>query len=175
MGQHLNFEFTAPAGTLSIELERFLQSVLEEVAAMGFEPAIVLNVPFDTPERQEFARRSGGGRWVEDERLKTGIPREDHVIRQDSFQGDCRVAPLRGVVLVLTDEKGAESCFGFMQYPEQVKDRNGETLAKTLLQGRWVFRDFISSADPRYRRIVERFRSAGYVKEVADDYAEPLS
>lgn len=174
MGLHLNYEFSAPAETDSRELEAFLQKVQQEAQKMNFDPTVVLNVPFDTRERREFAGRLGGGRWVEDERLKTGVPREDHVLRFDSREGDCRVAPVRGVVLVVTDRRnGAESCFGFFQYPEAVQDEDGNILAETGLNGRWAFRDYISSADPRYRTLLEHFQAAGYVEEIRDDYAAP--
>jgi hypothetical protein len=163
MGLHLNFEFTAPAETGAHKLEAFLQ--------MGFDPSTVLNVPFDTPERRAFASRLGGSLWIEDERLKAHVPREGHATRHDPHTGGCRVVPIRGVVLVVTEKGGAESCFGFMQYPNIVADRSGKTLAETGLGGRWSFSDFVSTPDPRYRRIVEMFREAGYVQEVHDDYA----
>ncbi|MEY2563597.1 MAG: hypothetical protein QOH88_1790 [Verrucomicrobiota bacterium] len=171
MGLHLNFEFTAPAETDAHTLEAFLQSVQKEAQRMGFDPSTVLNVPFDTPERRAFASRLGGSLWIEDERLKAGVPREEHATRYDAHTGGCRVVSIRGVVLVVTEKGGAESSFGFMQYPNVVADRAGETLAETALEGRWYFRDFVSTPDPRYRRIVEMFREAGYAREVHDDYA----
>lgn len=54
------YEFTAPAFTSAQKLEEFLRAIEGEARALGFEPTAVLNVPFDTPERREFARRLGG-------------------------------------------------------------------------------------------------------------------
>ena len=54
------YEFTAPAETTAEELEEFLQGVEQLAVSLGFQPTTVLNVPFDTKERRDFARRLGG-------------------------------------------------------------------------------------------------------------------
>jgi len=57
MGLSFYYGFIAPAETPASELEAFLHAVQREAQSLGFDPAIVLNVPFDTPERREFANR----------------------------------------------------------------------------------------------------------------------
>ena len=166
------YEFTAPAETTAGELEAFLRDLEPEVKLMGFDPTIVLNVPFDTAERREFAMRLGGRITVEDERLKgVAIPCPTQAQDHDPTFGDCRLVPEHGVVLVATDERGAESCFGFFRYPERLCDIHGKTLAETGLRGRWAFRDLVDTPDQRYRKIVARFVDAGYAKRVKDEYA----
>jgi len=44
--------------------------VEKDARTFGIEPVTVLNVPFDTPERREFARRLGSCLTVQDDRLK---------------------------------------------------------------------------------------------------------
>ena len=132
---------------------------------------MVLTALFDTPERREFARRLVTGYPVEDERLKgVALPLEDIVWGHDQQHGTARVIPNTGIVLVITDDRGAECCFGFFRYPEKVSDLNGKTLAKTGLENRWFFRDFVDSPDPRFRTIVRRFAEAGYLQSEADEF-----
>jgi hypothetical protein len=75
------------------------------------------------------------------------------------------------VVLVVTDESGCETFFGFFQFPETVQDTKRRVVAETGLNGRWSFRDSVKSPDNRFREIVRHFRDAGYVEEEVDDYA----
>lgn len=166
------YEFTGPAATPASELETFLRGVEHEARALGFNPTIVLNVPFDTPERREFSNRLGGNFTLQDERLKDveiAAPRQlrDH----DPVSGECRLIPQHGVVLVVTDERGCESCFGFFKFPKHVIDINGAILADTGLEGRWWFRDFVDSPDPRYRAIVAKFTEGGFVRTATDEFA----
>ena len=172
MGLSYFYEFTAPADTSASELEKFLRDVEHEAQALGFYPTIVLNVPFDKPERREFANRLGGNLTLQDERLKgSAIPAPGQLRNHDPESGECRLFPQHGVVLVVTDERGCETCFGFFQFPEHVIDIDGAILADTGLQGRWWFRDFVDSPDPRYRAIVGKFRERGFVRTVNDEYA----
>jgi hypothetical protein len=159
MGLSYYYEFTAPAATPAAELETFLLEVQQFAKSLGFDPTSVLNVPFDTPERREFSKRLSGSMYVEDERLKgVALPRTDHVRDHDPRSGAARLIPKRGVVLVVTDdEHKCETVFGFLQYPEQVKD--------------WVFRDFVDTPDPRYRQIVAKFKERGFVREEKDEYS----
>lgn len=139
----------------------------------GFDPTIVINVPFDTPERREFANRLGGNFTMQDDRLKgLAIPAPGQLRNHDPESGECRLFPKRAVVLVVTDERGYETCFGFFQFPEHICDIHGVVLANTHLHGRWWFRDFVDSPDPRYRAIVKRFEERGFVQSVKDDFAE---
>lgn len=166
------YEFTAPAATSAEKLEEFLYELEEDAKTMGFAPTMVLNVPFDTPERQEFSFRLGGSFTVRDERLKgIALPAPGLLRNHDSISGEGRLIPKRGVVLVVTDEKGCESCFGFFRFPERVTDINGITLAETHLAGAWQFRDFVDSPDPRFRRIVQKFEASGYAKAIKDEFA----
>lgn len=165
------YEFTAPAETAPAEIEAFLRGVEQQAKALGFEPTVVLNVPFDTTERREFARRLGGSFIVQDERLKgVAVPAPGQIRDHDPGLGEGRLIPEHGVVLVVTDERGCESCFGFFKYPEQVIDIHNRTLAESCLKGSWAFRDFVDSPEPRYRKIVEEFRAAGYVKSLKDEF-----
>jgi hypothetical protein len=166
------YEFTAPAETTAEELEEFLQGVEQLAISVGFSPTTVLNIPFDTKERRDFARRLGGNFFVQDERLKgVALPAEGQVRDHDPISGECRLIPQQGVVLVVTDAQGCEACFGFFKFPEHVLDIHGSILADAGLEGRWAFRDFVDSPDPRYREIVKRFEEAGYAKWVKDEYA----
>ncbi len=114
MGLSFLYEFTAPAATLASELEAFLRDVERKAQALGFDPTIVLNVPFDTPERREFANRLGGNLTLQDERLKSfAIPAPGQLRNHDPESGEYRLFPEHGVVLVVIDERGCESCFGF--------------------------------------------------------------
>lgn len=83
------YEFTAPASTSAWELETFLRGVEHEAKAIGFNRTAVLNVPFDTPERREFANRLGGYFTLQDEWLKgVSIPApcqlHKHIPNQES-------------------------------------------------------------------------------------------
>lgn len=171
MGLSVFYDYTAPADTSASELEKFLREVEPVARSLRFNPTIVLNVPFDTPERRKFANRLGGNFTLQEDRLKgVAIPAPGQLRNHDPESGECRLIPERVVVLVLTDERGCESCFGFFQFPEHVTDIHGAILADTGFQGRWWFRDFVNSADSRYRAIVERFRDRGFVRSVTDDF-----
>ncbi len=166
------YEFTAPASAAATELEEFLRDVEQLAKSLGFGPTMVLNVPFDTPERRDFSSRLGGSFTVRDERLKSAaIPAPGQLRDHDPLAGEGRLIPEYGVVLVVTDERGCETCFGFFKFPEQVLDVRARSLADTKLGSRWWFRDFVDSPDPRYRRIVERFESHGFAMRVKDEFA----
>ncbi len=166
------YEFTAPASTSAEELEEFLRDVEHEAKSLGFTPTMVLNVPFDTPERCDFSRRLGGSFTVQDERLKgAAIPAPGQLRDHDQIAGEARLIPEHGVVLVVTDVRGAEACFGFFRFREYVVDIHRAVLAETGLAGGWWFRDFVDSPDPRYREIVRRFEVAGYAQRVKDEFA----
>lgn len=172
MGLSFHYEFTAPADTPAVKLEAFLREVEIEAKSLGFDPTIVLNAPFDTPERREFARRLGASFTLEDEHLKgIAIPAPNQIRDHDPVRGTCRLIPERGVVLVVTDEQACETCFGFFKFPTQVLDIHGAVLTDTGLEGRWAFRDFVDTPDPRFRAIVGCFKAAGFAKEIRDEYA----
>jgi hypothetical protein len=171
MGLTYHFEFRAAATETAENLERFLREVEKEAQAMGFRPTTVLNAAFDSTERKQFARRLTTGLPVEDARLKSAnVPDDSRVWHLDTVGGMCRVPPSSGVVLVVTDEGGCETIFGFMRFPEAVRDARGAVVAETGLKGGWWFRDFVKSPDTRFREIVRRFRDAGFVGEEVDEY-----
>jgi hypothetical protein len=170
MGLTYHFKFAAPAKTTAEELESFLRDVEREAKRLGFGPTMVLNAGFDTPERKEFARRLTTGHLLESDRLKGGVVIErGQAWYHDSTDGECRLVPERGVVLVLTDA-GAEIVLGFFRYPDALRDLNGIAFLETGLGGAWLFQDHVKSGDPRFRQIVKIFRNAGYVQEEHDEF-----
>ena len=172
MSLSYHYEFGAPADISAAQLEEFLCDVEREAQRLGFKPTTVLNVPFDTPERRQFATRLGGGFTLQDERLKgVAVPAPGQLRNHDPVSGECRLIPQHGVVLVVTDEKGCEACFGFFKVPEHVIDIHGAIIADTRLEGRWWFRDFVDSPDPRYREIANRFKTAGLARLAKDEFA----
>ena len=172
MGLSFFYEFTAPASTPASAIEAFLHEVQLEAQSLGFDPTIVINVPFDTPERREFANRLGGNFTLQDDRLKgVAMPTPGQLRNHDPESGECRLFPQHGVVLVATDECGCEACFGFFKFPEHITDIHGAILADTGLEGRWWFRDFVDSPDPRFRALVGHFEAAGYAKKIKDEFA----
>ena len=171
MGLSFFYEFTAPANTPASELEAFLRDIESEAKLLGFNPITVLNVPFDTPERREFANCLGSSFTLQDEGLKgVAIPAPGQVRNHDPILGECRLFPQHGVILVVADERGREACFGFFQFPEHITDIHGAILADTGLEGRWWFRDFVDSPDPRYRVMVAKFSERGFVRSVKDEF-----
>lgn len=166
------YEFGAPADMFAAQLEEILRDVEREAQRLGLKRTTVLNVPFDTPERRQFATRLGGSFTLQDERLKgVAIPAPGQLRNHDPVLGECRLIPQHGVVLIVTDEHGCEVCFGFFKFPDHVIDIHGAILADTGLQGRWWFRDFVNSPDPRYREIVNQFKAAGFATWVKDEFA----
>jgi hypothetical protein len=170
----LTYSYTigAPATATVKELTAFLKGVEREAKTMGFRPTVILNVVLETAEQKHFARHLTAGFPVEDARLKGAeFPKDGRVWRHDGASGACHVPPLRGIVLVVTNEHGAEVRFGFFQYPETIEDMAGRVVAETGLAGAWSFQDFVKSPDPRYRRIVKLFAEAGYVEDERDEFA----
>src|SRR6185295_15544273 len=107
MGLSYYYEFTAPSDTPAEKLEEFLRDVERSAKSLGFEPTTVLNVPFDTPERRQFASRLGGSFTLQDKRLKgVAVPAPGQLRDHDPVSGECRLIPQHGVVLVVTDEEG---------------------------------------------------------------------
>lgn len=173
MGLSYHFSFSAPASATVDQLFAFLKGVEEYAKQQGFEPTMVLKATFDTPERSQFARRFTTGLRLEDENLKGVIVlRENQVWGHDPIAGACRVMPLEGVLLVVTDERRSETVFGFLKFPKTLKDLNGREVIETRTDGGWEFHSFVDSPDPRYRAIVKLFAGAGYVDHERDEFIQ---
>ena len=171
MGLSYYYEFAAPADTSSEQLEQFLKAVEFKAKTLGFSPTSVLNVSFDTPQRRSFARRLGGGQYVEDERLRGEVRfSEGQVFNHNPSDGSVRLVPVRAITMVVTDESGCESSFGFMQFPDRLVDESGRTIMLLPTGNGWLFKDYIDSPDPRYRAIVREFEQAGYLVSSQDEF-----
>ena len=171
MGLSYYYTLAAPAAAGAEDLTAFLKGVEKEAQRMGFEPTLVLNATFDTPERRRFVRRLTTGFFIEDERLKgVALPADAAVWEHNPHDGSCHLLPSKGVVLVVTDEQGCETLFGFFQYAESVKDVHGRTLAETGLAGRWHLSQFVDSPDPRFREMVRLFAEAGFLESEKDEF-----
>jgi hypothetical protein len=86
--------------------------------------------------------------------------------------GAVRLVPVQAVVLAVADAAGCESCFGFMQFPDCLVDETGATIMSLPTAGRWMFKNYIDTPDPRYRAIVRDFEQAGYLESSRDDFAQ---
>lgn len=171
MGLSYYYTFAAPATAEAEDLTTFLKGVEKETKRMGFEPTLVLNASFDTAERRRFVRRLTTGFPIEDERLKgVALPADAAVWDHNPNDGSCHLLPSQGVVLVVTDEQGCETLFGFFQYTGSVRDIHGRTLAETGLAGRWHLNQFVDSPDPRFREIVRLFAEAGFLEREKDEF-----
>jgi hypothetical protein len=171
MGFSYHFKFSAPASTDAAVLEDFLHDVEDDAKALGFNPVLVLDAEFDTPERQKFARQLTTGIRLESEKLRgVVLLREGQVWNHDTLTGTCRVIPKRGVVMVVTDAQKRETVFGFFQFPASLQDLNGKEVVPTQQGGRWTFQNFVNSPDPRFRQIVKRFSDAGYTENEKDEF-----
>lgn len=171
MGLTYHFSFTAPATARPEELEAFLQDIEGDSRLMGFHPTTVVNGPFDTPERREFARRVARGLVVEDERLRGVEFTKETCWNFGDGTGYCRLAPDYGVLLVLTDEHGREIVFGFFRYPRVIRDSTGREIMPVPGGRVWASSDCVKSPDQRYRAIVRRFAAAGYLVSELDEFA----
>lgn len=169
MGLTYHYKLEAPADTPAHRLEEFLRTV--EIKAKDFPQTLVLNAVFNSRERQVFARRLVTGYHVADERLKkAALPLRTPVWDHGPSQGTARLIPAAGVFLIVGDEQGCETFFGFFRYPELVKDAKDQIVAEAGLRQKWIFEDWVKTPDPRFRTIVKEFSAAGYVVEEHDDY-----
>jgi hypothetical protein len=169
MGFSYHFSLRAPVTASAGELAAFLRGVEADAKQMGFAPTLVVEGPFDTPERRQFARRVARGLTVEDERLRGIELAEGLCWSSVPAEGLCRLAPEYGVFLVVTDQRGVEAVFGFFRFPVAITDRQGRVIMPLPLD--WSGRDSFGSPDPRYRAIVARFRDAGYLESEIDEFA----
>jgi hypothetical protein len=138
MGLTYHYAFSAPGTTPAAVLEDFLHEVEAEAKALGFDPVLVLDAVFDTPERQKFARQLTTGARLESEKLKgVVLLRDGQVWHHEPMTGSCRVIPKRGVVLVVTDTQKRETVFGFFQFPAMLQDLNGRDVVTAFFPGCW--------------------------------------
>ena len=172
MGLSYHYTFSAPRSVKPNKLVGFLEGVEKTAKQLGFNPTMVLNARFDNDRRREFVRRLTTGHPLTHENLK-GIPmlKDNQVWYHNPIQGDCRVVPIAGILLIVTNEKRVETTFGFFRYPETLINIHGKEIAPVEIGNRWFFRGFVDSGDPRYRQIVQSFKAAGYVEEERDEFA----
>lgn len=170
MGLTYHFSFAAPATVMAEDLAAFLEDVEGDARLMGFQPTTVVNGPFDCPERRDFARRVARGLVVEDVRLGDMEFPPEACWNYGPGTGYCRLAPEHGVLLVVTDEHARESVFGFFRYPRVIRDRAGREIMPAPGDGGWMSGNFVCSPDQRYRAIVRRFASAGYLASETDEF-----
>ncbi len=172
MGLTYHYAFKAPVATTAATLEAFLRGVEAEAKSMGFGPTVVINGAFCSEEQRRFARLLTTGLRIEHDSLK-GVTLLDprQVWSHDPNDGSCRVIPKHGIVLVLTDNRGFESVFGFFAYPEALQDVNGKRIHAIPGKNQWTYSGFMKSPDRRYRTIVECFAKAGYLESANDEFA----
>ena len=173
MGLSYFYAFSAPANKTVAGLEAFLRTVEVRAKELGFAPTMVVNAKFDNRERQDFARRLTTGLKLNSDQLKGVVLLADgQVWSHEPNSGFCRVIPKQGVLLVITNERGHESIFGFFRYPETLKDLNGRGVIRTGAGNRWTFQDFVDSPDPRYRNIVKLFADDGFCDLERDEFGK---
>jgi hypothetical protein len=173
MGLTYHFRFEADATIKPAVLASFLRHVESDAKALGFSPTVVLDAPFDSDERRLFARRLTTGLLVEDARLR-GVrlhPSMSFTAPPGIAEGQLRLCPEHGVLLIVTNERGAESAFGFFRYPLWILDSDRERVMPGPGNGAWSYQTFLKTPDPRYRRIVRHFSVAGFLREETDDFA----
>jgi len=165
------FSLRAPAAKTAAELEHYFKTLEKEARGIGFNPTLVVNAEFDTDERRKFARRLTTGLPLESDMLKgVVLLRADQVFSHDPVHGNCRVMPRQGVFLVVTDERRTETVFGLLRFPEHLLDVNGREVIATNAGKDWRFDDFIDTPDPRYRKLLQKLREAGYLARLKDEY-----
>lgn len=171
MGLTYYFQFRAAAAVSAESLLGFLRSVEREAIAMGFGPTMVLHAKFDTPERRLFSRRLTTGIPVDDPGLRgEPLPESLGIWFHDEERGTCRVAPEEAVVLILTDDRGQETVFGFFRYPDAIRDDHDRKIVHLPGDRSWCFSEFLKTPDPRFRKIVRRFANEGFLMAEHDDY-----
>lgn len=171
MGLTYHFSFRAAGESTSGDLAGFLREVETEARSLGFSPTFLLDGPFDTAERVQFARRLTTGLPLEDPRLKDAqLSNQQAIWFHNPETGTCRVAPEYGVVLILTDERKMESVLGFFRYPLEIVDDDHQAVMNIPDAGDWMFSEFLKTPDQRYRILVRKFAEAGYLALEHDDY-----
>lgn len=171
MGLSYHFTLHAPAATSVEVLTDALRQVEKEARRMGFDPTMVIDATFETPEGREFARRLTTGLRIQHEHLISSKPlRSDSIWGHDASTGTCRIIPERAVVLVVTDENDSEYCFGFFRYPKDISVDEKRISIGNEDSRAWVQHDFVDSPDARFRAIISMLREAGFVSAEKDEF-----
>jgi len=171
MGLSYHYATLAPGAQSASQLATFLTGIESIAQTLGFSPTIVVNAVFETVEQLTFAKRVARGILIEDERLKTVSLDPLRYWMHQSSSNWCRVAPTHGVLLIVTDERGAETVFGFCRYPDHVEDTEGRIILRVPGSENWNHSAFVDSPDPRYRQLVSLFKESGYLASEWDEFA----
>jgi len=133
-------------------------------------------VPFCLNDRYGGGERSLGDLLpvLTDAKLKTAdFSADPSVDRQDRREGECGIFPVDGIILVVVNQAGLETTFGFLRFPKSitgVNDTGTEVRIEFPVGPEWKFRYWVQSPDPRYRKLVSLFAASGYLAEERDDY-----
>jgi hypothetical protein len=165
-----HYSFHAPAGLPAERLTEFLCGVETAAQGLGFSPTLVFAGLIDTPERAALARRMLRPLTVADPRLAGRELPAGLCWTTLPGAGVCRLAPIECVVLVVTDERGCESVFGFCRFPTAIRDRMGDPVMDVPEAEGWSFGGCVSSPDRRYRAIVRLFADAGFLARENDEF-----
>ena len=168
------YEFKAAPSKPIEELKSFLTEVGREALELGFATAVTVNSVFRSVDQLEFARRVCLLPTLTDARLKTAdFSADPSVYRQDSEEGECGIFPVDGILLVVVNQAGLETTFGFLRFPKLiigVDDHGTEIRIEYPVGPEWQFQQWVHSPDPRYRKLVSLFAAGGYLAVERDDY-----
>jgi len=168
------YEFKAAPSNPIEDLRNFLTQVGEEALQLGFATAVTVNSVFRSVDQLQFARRICLLPVLTDARLKTADFSADPAVdRQDRKEGECGIFPVDGILLVVVNQTGLETTFGFLRFPKLIvgMDDNGTEVRMEYPVGSdWQFRQWVQSPDPRYRKLVSLFAAGGYLADERDDY-----
>ncbi len=172
------FCFVAEATETEDELLIFLKRVAAKARELGFHAKVFSTVCDNRRFRPQVLLYTQCLLHVEHPALK-GIKaiRAADATDFDSARGTCGLWPRKNLLLLLSgtegDRENGNTCFGFMQWPEVIRDSHGRPVVATGVDGKWVFINQLSSPDPRYREIVRMFGEAGYLNYVKDGFNQP--
>jgi len=174
MSLYFEYEFKAPASTPVEELKSFLTEVGSRALDLGFSNAATVDCVFRSVDQLDFARRVCILPWVADERIKSADFSSDPAVwRQDREAGECGIYPTSGVILVVVNEAGHETTFGFLKFPPSIvgiAEDGSKVLIEDPVRSDWRFHQRVQSPDPRYRALVRDFADAGFLASEEDDY-----
>ena len=199
------YQFCFVAGATETEdtLLAFLSRVRAKARELGFDARVISEVWDSRMNRKGSWLYNTGVVVVKDKALKglKGIRAAD-ATNFDPQMGTCDLWPKQGLLLLVseTDSPGKAEfkakvtildfppvsdteervskptvCFGFMRWPDVVRNSHGRPVADTGTKGKWIFINRVTSPDPRYREIVKMFGEAGYLQSVLDEFNPPPS